>query len=36
MSAADFVCRTADVDGDDRIGLAEAIHGLRVLSGLGE
>jgi hypothetical protein len=26
------VCRTADVDGDGRVGLAEAIYGLQVLS----
>lgn len=26
------ICQTADVDGDDRIGLAEAIYGLQVLS----
>lgn len=31
-----FGCRTADVDGDDGIGLAEAIYSLRVLSGLRE
>ena len=31
-----FVCRTADVDGDDGIGLAEAIYGLQLLSGLRE
>lgn len=28
------ICRTADVDGDDRIGLAEAIYGLQLLSGI--
>jgi hypothetical protein len=28
------ICRMADVDGDDRIGLAEAIYGLQILSTL--
>jgi hypothetical protein len=35
MTAAAQACRTADVDGSDGIGLAEAIYGLQVLSGLG-
>ena len=34
MDTALPVCRTADVDGDDRIGLAEAVYGLQRLSAL--
>ena len=36
MGAADFICRTADVDGGGGIGLAEALYGLQILSGLRE